>query len=126
MHERLIVGVSSVVLLLPVAGLAMCWRSFLRRPYASRRRRISAASGLAVGSFAVVFAALLPLLAMLPVHGGEIAVALAGAGMAAAMTACPLAIALLAFGLGRERWLGIGCVLLALLADLLMLVGTQG
>ena len=127
MHDRVLVWAFFASLLVPVIGMAFCWRAWRARRYPEQKRRRVAEVGLAVGSLAVVFAAALPVVAVLPLHaGGGASELLAGVGMAAGVAACPLAVALLAFGFGLERWLGIVCVLLALAGDMAMLVGAQG
>ena len=124
MHARLLVWGFFASLLVPVLGLVLCWRAWQRRTYPDARRRRVAEAGLAVGTFAVLFAGMLPLLAMLPLHMRESAGdAVAGIGMATGVAAPPIAVVLLGFGYGLERWLGITCVLLALAADMVMLVG---
>lgn len=126
MHER-VVWVFFASLLGPVVGIAFCWGAWHRRSYRDARRRRVAQAGLVVGSFAVLFAAMLPPVATLPFHmQGGAGETLAGVGMAAGVAAPPIAAVLLGFGYGLERWLGIACVLLALAADLAMLLGAQG
>lgn len=123
MHER-VVWLFFASLLGPVIGIAFCWGTWSRRTYRDARRRRIVQAGLAIGSFAVLFAAMLPPMAMLPFHmGGGARETLAGAAMVAGVGAPPIAAVLLGFGYGMERWLGIACVLLALAADLAMLVG---
>lgn len=127
MQGQILVWGFFAALLVPVIGMAFCWRAWLGRQYPEAKRRRVVQTGLAVGSFAVVFAAALPAVAMLPVHmQGGLSEAIAGLGMVSGVSACPLAVVLLAFGYGRERWLGIVCVLLALAGDLAMILGTQG
>ena len=127
MHGQQLVWVFFASLLIPVVGLAFCWRAWLAHSYPDRRRRRIVQAGLVVGSVAVLFAAALPLAAMLPVHiQGSLGEALTGGAMVMGVSAPPLAAVRLAFGFGRERWLGIVCVLLALAADLAMILGTQG
>lgn len=124
MHDQLIVWAFFALLLIPVGGIAVCWVSWRRRIYVDQRRRRVAQTGLAVGSFAVLFAAALPILATLPLHmHGGLSEAVAGAGISAGVAACPLAMLLLAFGFGLERWLGTACVALAFAANAAMLVG---
>lgn len=124
MHDQLIVWAFFALLLIPVGGIAVCWASWRRRAYADQRRKRVAQTGLAVGSFAVLFAAALPIVATLPLHmHGGLGEAGAGVGVSAGVAACPLAVVLLAFGFGLERWLGVASVALALAADLAMLVG---
>ena len=125
MHGRLLMWVFFASLLAPVIGIAFCWGSWRGRSYADARRRRIVQAGLAVASFAVLFAVTLPLLAMMPVHLRQgVGDAVAGVGMVVGVAAPPIAAVLLGFGYGLERWLGIVCVLLALAADLAMLVGT--
>ena len=125
MHGRLLVWVFFASLLMPVIGIGLCWGAWRRRTYVDARRRRIAQAGLGFASFAVLFAATLPLLAMMPMHlRGGVGDAVAGVGMVAGVAAPPIAAVLLGFGYGLERWLGIVCVLLALAADLTMLVGT--
>ena len=125
MHARLLLWGFFASLLIPVIGLVFCWGAWQRRPYADARRRRIVQAGLVLGSFAVLFAASLPLIATLSLPMGEgLSNAIAGAGMVAGVAAPPIAAVLLFFGYGLERWLGILCVLLALAADLAMLVGT--
>ena len=123
MHDRF-VWVFFASLLAPIVGIAFCWGAWQRRTYLDARRRRVAQAGLAVGSFAVLFAAMLPPMAMLPFHmQGGARETLAGVGMVTGVAAAPIAAVLLGFGHGLERWLGIVCVLLALAADISMLVG---
>ena len=124
MHGQLMVWVFFASLLVPVIGIAFCWGAWRGRPYGDARRRRIVQAGLVAASFSVLFAAMLPLVAMMPVHLREgVGNAVAGVGMVAGVAAPPLAAVLLGFGHGMERWLGIACVLLALAADLAMLVG---
>ena len=124
MHARLFVWGSVVALLVPVIGMALCWGAWHRRPYADRHRRRAAQAGLILGTFAVLFAAMLPPFAMLPFHMQEnLGDLLAGIGILTGVAAPLIAAVLLGFGYGLERWLGIACVLLALAADLAMLLG---
>lgn len=114
-------------LLGPVIGMASCWSTWVRRRYRDLRRRRIVQVGLALGSVAVLFAAVLPLAAMLPLHmRGRTGETMTELGMMAGVAAPPVAAVLLGFGYGMERWLGIACVVLALLADLAMLVGVSG
>ncbi len=124
MHGQTLVGAFFAALLVPVIGMAFCWRAWRKRAYPERKRQRVAHAGLAVGSVAVVFAAALPAFAMLPVHlQSGASEMLAGIGMVAGVAACPLAAVLLGFGFGLERWLGMACVLLALSGDMAMLLG---
>ena len=127
MRGQWLVWIFFASLLVPMVGLAFCWRAWLGHRYADPRRRRIVQAGLVLGSFAVLFAAALPVAAVLPMHlSGGAGEVLAGGAMVLGVAAPPLAAVLLAFGFGRERWLGIACVLLALAADLAMILGTQG
>lgn len=127
MHNRLLLWGFFASLLVPVIGIAFCWGTWQRRAYADPRRRRVAQAGLVVGSLAVLFAATLPPLAMMPFHMREsVGDAVAGTAIVVGVGAPPVAAVLLGFGYGLERWLGIVCVLLALAADLAMLVGSAG
>ncbi len=127
MHGRLLLWGFFASLLVPVIGIAFCWGAWGRRSYADPRRRRVAQAGLVLGSFAVLFAAMLPPTAMMSFPMGErVRYTVAGVAMVAGVAAPPIAAVLLGFGYGLERWLGIVCVLLALAADLAMLVGAAG
>jgi hypothetical protein len=117
--ERLNLAVFFVLLAIPCILFVFCWIAWKRRVYLSQKRRKFARLGLIFGSYAALSVLILPISMAVLIHGQEGIRQMAMSGwFISALASCPVAMVLLGFGMGMERWLGICSAAICFVVDI--------